>query len=55
VAFVVLAEPVSEDELREHCLRQLARFKVPRSFHVVEELPRNSMGKIVKSELRVPV
>jgi fatty-acyl-CoA synthase len=52
-AFIVLAEPVSEDELREHCLRHLARFKVPKSFHVVDELPRNSMGKIVKSELRV--
>ena len=53
VAFVVLADHVSEDELREHCLRNLARFKVPKSFHVVDELPRNSMGKIVKSELKV--
>jgi len=53
IAFVVLAEPVSEDELREHCLRHLARFKVPKSFHLVDELPRNSMGKIVKSELKV--
>ena len=53
VAFVVLAEPVAEDELREHCLRHLARFKVPKSFHLVDELPRNSMGKIVKSELKV--
>jgi fatty-acyl-CoA synthase len=52
-AFVVLAEPVSEDELHEHCLRHLARFKVPKSFHVVDGLPRNSMGKIVKSELKV--
>jgi fatty-acyl-CoA synthase len=52
-AFVVLASPVSEDELREHCLAHLARFKVPKSFHVVDELPRNSMGKIQKSELKV--
>jgi fatty-acyl-CoA synthase len=52
-AFVVLSEPVSDDELREHCVRHLARFKVPKSFQVVDELPRNSMGKIVKSELRV--
>jgi fatty-acyl-CoA synthase len=52
-AFVVLSGPVSDDELREHCLRHLARFKVPRSFQVVDELPRNSMGKIVKSELKV--
>jgi fatty-acyl-CoA synthase len=52
-AFVVLASPVSGDELRAHCLAHLARFKVPKSFVVVDELPRNSMGKIQKSELRV--
>ena len=52
-AFVVAESPVSEDELREHCLAQLARFKVPKSFTFVDELPRNSMGKIQKSELKV--
>ncbi len=52
-AFVVAASPVSEDELREHCLAHLARFKVPKSFTFVDELPRNSMGKIQKSELKV--
>jgi fatty-acyl-CoA synthase len=50
-AFVVVASPVSEDELRAHCLDRLARFKVPKSFTFVDELPRNSMGKIQKSEL----
>ena len=50
-AFVVTESPVSEDELREHCLAQLARFKVPKSFTFVDELPRNSMGKVQKSEL----
>ena len=52
-AFIVVASPVSEDELREHCLAQLARFKVPKSFTFIDELPRNSMGKIQKSELKV--
>jgi fatty-acyl-CoA synthase len=52
VAFVVLCTTVSEEELREHCLAQLARFKVPKAFHVVDELPRNSMGKVLKPELR---
>jgi fatty-acyl-CoA synthase len=54
-AFVVVSAPVTEEELRAHCLAQLARFKVPKSFHVVDALPRNSMGKVVKSELRVNV
>ncbi|HEV8461830.1 MAG TPA: long-chain fatty acid--CoA ligase [Gaiellaceae bacterium] len=52
-AFVVLSTPVSEDELREHCRSRLARFKVPKTFTVVDSLPRNSMGKIQKSELTV--
>jgi fatty-acyl-CoA synthase len=51
-AFVVLRAPVGDDELAEHCRTRLARFKVPKSFHVVDELPRNSLGKVVKSELR---
>jgi acyl-CoA synthetase (AMP-forming)/AMP-acid ligase II len=50
---VVAESPVSEDELREHCRERLARFKVPKVFRFVEGLPRNSMGKIQKSELEV--
>jgi len=54
-AFVVLRAAVGGDELAEHCRTRLARFKVPKSFHVVDELPRNSLGKVVKSELREAV
>jgi fatty-acyl-CoA synthase len=50
-AFVVLSSPVSADELRDHCRASLARYKVPKSFHVVAELPRNSLGKLQKSAL----
>src|SRR4051812_26646885 len=52
VAFVVLEHPVTEEELRMHCYDHLARFKVPKAFHVLDELPRNSMGKVLKSELQ---
>src|SRR3954451_16250948 len=45
-AFVVVERPVAEGELRQHCIERLARFKVPKSFSFVDELPRNSMGKI---------
>jgi fatty-acyl-CoA synthase len=54
-AFVVLSGEASEEELREFCRERLARFKVPKSFRVVDELPRNSMGKIQKSELKAQV
>jgi fatty-acyl-CoA synthase len=54
-AYVVLDGAVTGDELIELCRARLARFKVPKSVHVVDELPRNSLGKIQKSELgRVP-
>ena len=54
-AFVVLTDEATDDALRAFCADRLARFKVPKSFHVVNELPRNSMGKIQKSELRAQV
>jgi len=48
VAYVVTREPV---DLQEHCAERLARFKVPKAFHRVDALPRNSLGKVIKSEL----
>jgi fatty-acyl-CoA synthase len=53
VAFVVVreGEAVSEQELREHCLELLAKFKVPREVRFVDSLPRSAMDKVVKSEL----
>ena len=52
-AFVVLADgkKVSEDELREHVKSNLARYKVPRDFVFLDELPRNATGKVLKREL----
>jgi crotonobetaine/carnitine-CoA ligase len=54
VAFVLL-EPgrtIDVEELRAHCGESLARFKVPHEVHVVDDMPRTSIGKIRKSELR---
>ncbi|MEU2235364.1 AMP-binding protein, partial [Streptomyces vietnamensis] len=54
VAVVVPApdqEP-TETELLEFIADDLARFKHPRAVRVVEELPRNVMGKVQKAELR---
>jgi acyl-CoA synthetase (AMP-forming)/AMP-acid ligase II len=40
-------------ELSRHCqLQGLARFKCPEHLVVVSELPRNTMGKVLKQELR---
>jgi long-chain acyl-CoA synthetase len=42
---------LSEEELVEYLSGQLARFKVPRKVIIVDGLPRNVIGKIVKKEL----
>jgi acyl-CoA synthetase (AMP-forming)/AMP-acid ligase II len=52
-AFVVL-EPghgASPEDLKAHVKAQLAGYKVPRDLTVVDELPRNAAGKIVKRQL----
>jgi len=50
VAFVV-AQGVSAEELVDWCRRRVAKFKVPASVRFVEEIPRNSLGKIQKQAL----
>ena len=52
-AFVVTTgdEDVTEDELKDHVRASLARYKVPREIVFLDELPRNSTGKVLKREL----
>jgi len=42
---------IDEDAVRAHCLTSLARYKVPERFVVVDALPRNAMGKIIRADL----
>jgi acyl-CoA synthetase (AMP-forming)/AMP-acid ligase II len=44
----------TEEELIGFCREQLARYKCPRSVDVLEALPRNPTGKILKRDLRKP-
>jgi len=54
VAFVALRPgcAASAAELVEHCRASLAGFKVPREVRILAELPKNSVGKLVKGGLR---
>lgn len=55
VAAAIVAKPgftIDDSTLRAHCSTRLARFKVPRHFEVLAELPRNAGGKVLKNELR---
>jgi len=53
-SFVVLrpGARATEQEVIAHCRRELAAYKVPRSIEFVPELPKSSMMKILRRELR---
>jgi acyl-CoA synthetase (AMP-forming)/AMP-acid ligase II len=50
VAFIV--GEAEADELDAHMLQRIARFKRPKRYLFVDELPKNSYGKVLKRELR---
>ncbi|MBO0680300.1 long-chain fatty acid--CoA ligase [Mycolicibacterium sp. S2-37] len=50
VAFIV--GEVSPEKLDAHLLERIARFKRPKRYEFVDELPKNSYGKVLKRELR---
>ncbi|MDQ3895061.1 MAG: AMP-binding protein, partial [Actinomycetota bacterium] len=54
VACVVADDDVSAEELDAHCLasESLARFKRPREYRFVAELPKSPSGKILRRLLR---
>ena len=54
IAFVELIEgaTVEEAALRDWCRERLAGYKVPRRVTILDELPRNPTGKIMRRELR---
>ena len=57
VKAVVALKPdtsATEAEMIEYCREHLAQFKCPRSVDIIEALPRNPTGKILKKDLRTP-
>jgi acyl-CoA synthetase (AMP-forming)/AMP-acid ligase II len=56
LAFVVLksGESLSSEELVEFCRDKIAGYKIPRQLKVIDELPRNASGKVLKKVLREP-
>ncbi|NLT31404.1 MAG: AMP-binding protein, partial [Propionibacterium sp.] len=43
---------VDTEELRIFCKQDLAAYKVPREFVVVDELPRSMLGKVLRKQVR---
>ena len=56
MAFLVLQgeEKPTTEELIEFCRERLAGYKLPRQVELVDVLPRNASGKVLKNHLREP-
>ena len=54
VAFVVpqAGRTVTAADLDAVCLQHIARFKRPKRYEIVDALPKNNYGKVLKTELR---
>ena len=54
VAYVVpgTAEGIDPGTLDAFCINHIARFKRPRHYRIVDDLPKNNYGKVVKTVLR---
>jgi fatty-acyl-CoA synthase len=55
VCAVVVPKPgasVDLEELREYAGQRIGRYKLPRRLELVDVLPRNATGKVLKTELR---
>jgi len=53
-AYVVLEQGVklNESALVDYCKSQLTAYKVPKELHFIDELPKSTVGKVLRRELR---
>jgi long-chain acyl-CoA synthetase len=52
VAIIVAKNNLTSKQLDDFCLLNMARFKRPKQYVFVDNLPKNNTGKILKTELR---
>jgi acyl-CoA synthetase (AMP-forming)/AMP-acid ligase II len=52
VAFVIASPGVTADEVMATCKRELANYKLPNEVRIVDSVPTNTSGKILRHELR---
>lgn len=54
IAYIELEEDVAFDisKLKQNLKKELANYKIPKEFYIIEELPKNATGKVLKRELK---
>ena len=55
MTIVSLKKNISEAEIIDRCKKSLLPHKVPKKVFIVDKLPRNQAGKIIKSELPLDI
>jgi acyl-CoA synthetase (AMP-forming)/AMP-acid ligase II len=55
--FVVPAQPVTEEQIMLRCRSLIAKYKLPRQIFLIDDLPKNGHGKVLRAALtqRLPV
>jgi long-chain acyl-CoA synthetase len=43
---------IDKEEVLKHCRVLLTAYKIPKELHVIDELPKSTVGKILRRELR---
>jgi long-chain acyl-CoA synthetase len=53
-AFIVVkpGETLTEDEVKAYCKKNLAAYKVPKLIEFMDELPKSTVGKVLRRKLR---
>lgn len=51
-AFVTVKNDIDKEEVLKHCRVLLTAYKIPKELHVIDELPKSTVGKILRRELR---
>ncbi|GLX86128.1 long-chain-fatty-acid--CoA ligase [Thalassotalea loyana] len=51
-AYITIEASVTAEEVIEHCRAHLTAYKVPKKVVVLDELPKSTVGKILRRELR---
>lgn len=51
-AFITVKNDIDKEEVLNHCRVLLTAYKIPKELHVIDELPKSTVGKILRRELR---
>lgn len=51
VAFIIVEDELDLDLVRQQCREELAKYKVPKAFYIVDSLPRNASNKLLRHQL----